>query len=81
MRYVIEHETRLSFAGDVKEHQCEMRLTPIDDELQRVHEARIEIEPAVELSGLPLQLRLELPRAQLELVELLARVLQAETGR
>ena len=49
MRYVIEHETRLSFPNDVKEHQCEMRLTPIDDELQRVRQARIEIEPAADL--------------------------------
>ncbi len=49
MRYIIEHETRLSFPDDVKEHQCEMRLTPIHDELQRVHEARLEIEPAAEL--------------------------------
>ena len=45
MRYVIDHETRLSFPEEIKEHQCEMRLTPIDDELQRVHDMRIEVEP------------------------------------
>ena len=49
MRYIIEHETRLSFPTEIKEHQCEMRLTPIQDELQRVHEVRIDVEPAAEL--------------------------------
>ena len=49
MRYIIEHETRLNFPAEVKEHQCEMRLTPLDDELQRVHDVRIEVKPETEL--------------------------------
>lgn len=49
MRYVIEHETRLTFPASVKEHHCEMRLTPLDDELQHVHEMRLEVEPNAEL--------------------------------
>ena len=49
MRYLIEHKTRLTFADDVKEHQCEMRLKPIEDQLQRVHEAEVDVEPQAEL--------------------------------
>lgn len=49
MRYVIEHETRLTFAQPVREHQCELRLAPSDSSTQRVRAATIEVEPAAEL--------------------------------
>ena len=50
MRYVIRHETRLAFPTPVREHHCELRLAPIDDELQRRHALRITIEPAARLA-------------------------------
>ena len=49
MRYVIDHETRLTFAEPVREHQCELRLAPSDSSTQRVHAATIEVEPPAEL--------------------------------
>jgi transglutaminase-like putative cysteine protease len=51
MRYVIEHETRLTFAQPVREHQCELRLMPSDSSAQRVHAASITVEPAAELDS------------------------------
>jgi transglutaminase-like putative cysteine protease len=51
VRYVIDHETRLTFAQPVREHQCELRLVPSDSSAQRVHTATIEVEPAAELDS------------------------------
>ena len=45
MRLLIEHETRLCFPAPVREHQCELRLAPRDDETQRRLSCRIEVEP------------------------------------
>ena len=49
MRYVIDHETRLTFAEPVREHQCELRLAPSDSSTQRVYAATIEVEPPAAL--------------------------------
>lgn len=49
MRLLIEHETRLAFPATVREHQCELRLAPRDDEAQRRLSCAIEVEPAAEL--------------------------------
>jgi len=49
VRLLIRHETRLAFALPVREHQCELRLAPRDDETQRRLSCRIEVEPAAEL--------------------------------
>ena len=51
MRYVIDHETRLTFAQPVREHQCEVRLVPSDSSAQRVHSAAIAVEPAAQLDS------------------------------
>jgi transglutaminase-like putative cysteine protease len=49
VRLLIEHETRLAFPVPVREHQCELRLAPRDDETQRRLSCEIEVEPAAEL--------------------------------
>lgn len=49
MRLLIEHETRLAFPAHVREHQCELRLAPRDDETQRRLSCRIDVEPHAEL--------------------------------
>lgn len=49
MRYVIDHETRLTFADPVREHHCELRLVPAQSPSQRVHAATVTVEPAAEL--------------------------------
>ncbi len=49
MRYVIEHESRLTFPHPVREHQCEVRLAPREDEHQSVRGLRIETEPPATL--------------------------------
>ena len=49
MRYVIEHETSLTFPSPVREHQCELRLTPRQDAMQRVHAVQIDVDPPAEL--------------------------------
>jgi len=49
VRLLIEHETRLAFPKPVREHQCELRLAPRDDETQRRLTCTIEVEPAAEL--------------------------------
>jgi transglutaminase-like putative cysteine protease len=49
VRYVIEHETSLRFAPPVREHQCELRLTPRQDAMQRVHAVQIDVDPPAEL--------------------------------
>jgi transglutaminase-like putative cysteine protease len=49
VHYVIEHETSLTFPSPVREHQCELRLTPRQDATQRVHAIHIETDPAAKL--------------------------------
>jgi transglutaminase-like putative cysteine protease len=49
MRYLIEHETRLTFSEPVVEHQCEVRLAPLEHPHQRVHALRVDVEPAARL--------------------------------
>ena len=49
MRYVIEHETSLTFPSPVREHQCELRLTPRQDAMQRVGVVQIDVDPPAEL--------------------------------
>jgi transglutaminase-like putative cysteine protease len=49
VHYVIDHETSLTFPSPVREHQCELRLTPRQDGIQRIHVVHIEVEPAAEL--------------------------------
>lgn len=49
MRYVIEHETSLTFPSPVREHQCELRLTPRQDAVQRVQAVEIDVDPPAEL--------------------------------
>ncbi len=51
MRYVIWHETLLSFPKPVREHQCELRLEPRSDEGQRVVAAEIKVAPEAHLGG------------------------------
>ncbi len=51
MRYLIRHETSLSFPKPVREHQCELRLVPRDDERQRVLRADIDVHPPCHLGG------------------------------
>jgi transglutaminase-like putative cysteine protease len=47
--YVIEHETCLAFPSLVREHQCELRLTPRQDATQHVHTVQINTDPPAEL--------------------------------
>jgi len=49
MRFVIEHETVLSFPKSVREHQCELRLVPRESDTQRRLACAIEVEPDVTL--------------------------------
>ena len=49
MRYVIEHETSLTFPSPVREHQCELRLTPRQDAMQRAGVVQIDVDPPAEL--------------------------------
>ena len=49
MRYIIEHETSLTFPSPVREHQCELRLTPRQDAMQRVGAVQIDVDPPAEL--------------------------------
>lgn len=49
MRYLIRHETRLVFPRPVREHQCELRLTPREDEHQRLISSSVRVEPETEL--------------------------------
>lgn len=51
MRYLIQHETTLSFPKPVREHQCELRLVPRADDAQRVLIAEIEVHPEAHLGG------------------------------
>jgi transglutaminase-like putative cysteine protease len=49
MRYLIEHETKLSFRAPVRDHHCELRLAPQEGPHQKVTRLRLEIEPDAEL--------------------------------
>jgi transglutaminase-like putative cysteine protease len=49
VRYIIEHETSLAFPSPVREHQCELRLTPRHDATQRVHAMYIVTDLPAEL--------------------------------
>lgn len=49
MHYVIDHQTSLHFPSPVWEHQCELRLTPRQDAMQRVQAVHLEVEPQAEL--------------------------------
>ena len=51
MRYLIRHETALAFPKPVREHQCELRLVPRDDEHQRVLRTEITVRPECHLGG------------------------------
>lgn len=49
MRYLIAHETRLVFPSPVREHHCELRLAPREDEYQRRLSITIAVEPTTTL--------------------------------
>lgn len=49
MRYRIDHVTRFDLASPVWEHQCELRLTPRDDEHQRVENVELSVDPPAKL--------------------------------
>jgi transglutaminase-like putative cysteine protease len=49
VQLLITHETRLAFAKPVREHHCELRLAPREDETQRRISCRIEVEPEATL--------------------------------
>ncbi len=49
MRYLIQHKTNLNFPSPVNEHQCEIRMTPREDEFQRLGRINIRVEPHAEL--------------------------------
>jgi transglutaminase-like putative cysteine protease len=51
MRYLIEHDTRLTFASAVREHHCELRVAPRDGPEQRVVRMHVETAPAARLFG------------------------------
>ncbi len=45
MRYRIEHQTQLQFGQAVHEHHCELRLSPREDETQRIVSFAISSDP------------------------------------
>lgn len=49
MRYRIDHQTRIVFPDEVREHHCEMRLEPVTDRHQRLLAAQIETEPDADI--------------------------------
>jgi transglutaminase-like putative cysteine protease len=51
MKLTIEHETRLAFPKPVREHQCELRLAPREDETHRRLAFAIEIAPEARLAS------------------------------
>jgi transglutaminase-like putative cysteine protease len=51
VRYVIEQDSVLVFPHLVREHHCELRLMPADGPAQRVHAARLEVEPVAVLGS------------------------------
>ena len=51
MRYLIQHETLLEFPAAVREHHIELRLTPREDDHQRLISRVVETEPPAPLGG------------------------------
>jgi transglutaminase-like putative cysteine protease len=49
VRFLIEHETRLSFPSPVREHHCELRLAPRAGDALRVLACEVAVAPAAEL--------------------------------
>jgi transglutaminase-like putative cysteine protease len=49
VRYLVTHETHLRFARPIREHHCELRLTPPATPHQRVHSVRLAIDPEAPL--------------------------------
>lgn len=49
MRFLIEHETRLSFPTPVREHHCELRLAPRGGDALRVNACSVAVAHAPEL--------------------------------
>jgi transglutaminase-like putative cysteine protease len=49
MRYLIRHETHLSYPLPVREHQCELRLKPRQDDHQVVHRFKLQVNPTSEI--------------------------------
>src|SRR6185436_19272140 len=45
VRYSIDYENTLTFAEPVREHHCELRLVPLEDERQKVLRLEITSEP------------------------------------
>ena len=48
MRYLIDHSTSVTFDEPAWEHQCELRLAPPENSLQRVHSLEITVDPEAE---------------------------------
>jgi len=51
MRYIIEHETALTYAEPIAEHHIELRLTPRQDACQKLLSHSIRMEPDFPLAG------------------------------
>ncbi len=51
MRFLIEHETYLKIAEPVREHHCELRLSPQQDVFQKILKLDISVKPDSELSS------------------------------
>src|SRR5262245_52547038 len=49
MKYLIHHETHLSYPTPVREHQCELRLKPRQDTHQRVLRFSLETSPKAQI--------------------------------
>ncbi len=49
MRFLIEHETHLKMVEPVQEHHCELRLSPQQDDFQKILSLDIEVKPNAEL--------------------------------
>jgi transglutaminase-like putative cysteine protease len=49
MKYLIRHETHLSYPASVREHHCELRLMPRKDEHQSLLRFHLEVEPTAEI--------------------------------
>ncbi len=49
MRYLIEHETRVTFAAPVREHYCAVRLMPRASSAQRLVGPTVRVEPDSEV--------------------------------
>jgi transglutaminase-like putative cysteine protease len=51
VHYLIEHETHVTFATAVREHHCEVRLTPRASPAQRVVRPEVHVEPGSDVLG------------------------------